>query len=143
MAFEHSSQRSPYSLLTAFIVIAANAVTCFAQKPFPGPPDNLTASVTLWTSNQCCGGAIGFDNVRPEECLTLPPNVDPAIYGNSIHFSGLWYERIFVGWGVPRGFGSTNCDKATMVFDQRLPGCFHFAKENRPRSFSWTLETRP
>ena len=132
---------SYYSLATTFILVAIIQTFCLAQKPFPSPPDNLTASVTLWTSNQCCGGAIGFDNVKPGECFALPPNVDPAIYGNSIKFAGLWYERIFVGWGVPKGFTTPNCDSATQIFDQREPGCLHFPKDRRPRSFSWALET--
>ncbi|TEB24622.1 hypothetical protein FA13DRAFT_1907328 [Coprinellus micaceus] len=141
MAFGISIQRFAHSLLTTFILVATTHSVCFAQKPFPGPPDNLTASVTLWTSNQCCGGAIGFDNIKPDECFALPTNVDSAIYGNSIKFEGLWYERIFVGWGVPKGFSSPNCDNTTQVFDQREPGCFHFPKDRRPRSFSWALET--
>ncbi|KAJ3515885.1 hypothetical protein NMY22_g14331 [Coprinellus aureogranulatus] len=128
------------NLIIAMLLGLVHATVVAGKYTIPPPPANLTGKVILYTSNSCCGGSLGFDNIKPDECFTLGPDVDPTVHGNSIYIDGIWVDG-FNAWGYASGYRAADCSESTKSFEVRYPSCFTIPMEDRARSFSWTLGT--
>ena len=99
-------------------------------------PANLTASIVTYSTNQCCGGSIGYNRIRPGQCVQTAGH--PSIYGASITVTGLWSDTQNVAYGYLTGWADNSCrDK---VYEIRYEGCTSVSPELRARSWSWTEE---
>ncbi|KAH6893740.1 hypothetical protein BKA70DRAFT_1440519 [Coprinopsis sp. MPI-PUGE-AT-0042] len=90
-----------------------------------------TASVTLYSTNQCCGGSVTYNGVTEDRCIL---NANSWIFGKSVTIDGL-YDGTF-SYGVLTAFNESGC--VSPFSEIPGPGCYSFLDTSRgPASLSW------
>lgn len=126
------------SLLSTILVSLSAAVVAQAQEP----TGNLTASLVTYSTNQCCGGSIGYNHLQEGQCV--PSAGHPSIYGASITIHGFWGSDFpggndNIAYGYLSGFSDSRCQNK--VYDIKWNGCTSIGENQRAGSWMWTRET--
>ncbi|KAJ3506425.1 hypothetical protein NMY22_g17252 [Coprinellus aureogranulatus] len=121
------------------IVLLALSRTVSAQSE---PTGNLTASLTTYSTSQCCGGSITYNHVADGACV--PSAGHPSVYGASITIRGFWGSDFpggndHIAYGYLTGFSDSRCQNR--IYDIRWNGCTSVDAGYRAASWMWTRET--
>jgi hypothetical protein len=103
---------------------------------------NLTASLTTYSTNQCCGGSITYNKLTAGQCV--PSAGHPSVYGASVTIKGFWGYDVpggndHLAYGYLTGFTDSKCQEK--IYEIKWDGCTSVSENNRARSWMWTQET--
>ncbi|TEB33652.1 hypothetical protein FA13DRAFT_1708395 [Coprinellus micaceus] len=103
---------------------------------------NLTASLTTYSTNQCCGGSITYNKLIAGQCV--PSAGHPSVYGASVTIKGFWGYDVpggndHLAYGYLTGFTDSKCQEK--IYEIKWDGCTSVSENNRARSWMWTQET--
>lgn len=127
---------STYSQTVALILSSASLLPSLVlAQPEPSSAE-LTANLVTYSTNQCCGGSIGYTRIPAGRCITSSGH--PSVYGASLTVTGFWGDSN-IAYGYLTGFRDANCQEK--AYEIRYEGCLSIAAANRAGSWSWTRET--
>ena len=125
------------SFLSATLLSISGAALVRAQDTA-----NLTASLTTYSTNQCCGGSITYNKLQAGQCV--PSAGHPSVYGASVTIKGFWGYDVpggndHLAYGYLTGFTDSKCQEK--IYEIKWDGCTSVSEDNRARSWMWTQET--
>lgn len=127
----------PLPLLSLYAMFSLVYLFTSSLLPLVVVGSNITASITAYTTNQCCGGYIQYNNVHPGDCLQNAGH--PSVYGQSVDTKNIWDPDGLTAYAYVTGWRNYNCtDKA---YEIRTPMCYSISEGFRATSWTVTEET--